>query len=152
MCVCGCVHVCIRVFLVCVCVWVFLSVFVRVCVCVCACACVCVCVCVCSLESHRGPVKGAQCVSPLGMKTRVRGGTSVAESFSETKPLNIPSKSIKASRDWPRLIVCVWYYRGLRGPRPKLPPAFSYGLRTERLNMNLYFSCEVPVMGTQTFI
>lgn len=33
----------------------------------------------------------------------------------QTKPLNILSKSIKASRDRPGLIVCVWYYRTLQG-------------------------------------
>lgn len=33
----------------------------------------------------------------------------------QTKPLNIPSKSIKASRDWPGLIFGVWYHRTLQG-------------------------------------
>lgn len=64
---------------------------------------------------------------PPGAQTQISRGTTCCggKASAQTKPLNILSKSIKAPRDWLGLIVCVRYYRGLRGhrPRPKLETA-----------------------------
>lgn len=53
---------------------------------------------------------------PLAHKPKwVEGRPLWQKASQQTKPLNIPSKSIKASRDRPGLIVGVWYYRSLQG-------------------------------------
>lgn len=53
---------------------------------------------------------------PLAHKHKLAEGRLLWQKASlQTKPLNILSKSIKASWDWPRLIVCAWYYWGLQG-------------------------------------
>lgn len=90
---------------------------------ICTCACVCV-----HARAHVGLAAALQkvglraCYSspsvwpPLAHKHKLAEGRLLWQKASaQTKPLNILSKSIKASRDWLGLIVCVRYYQGLQG-------------------------------------
>lgn len=84
---------------------------------------------------------------PPGTQTQISRGTTCCggKASAQTKPLNILSKSIKAPRDWRGLIVCVRYYRGLRGhhPRQKLGTALRKSWRRKKKNSHTAEPCVV---------
>jgi len=77
---------------------------------------------------------------PLAHKHKLAEGLLLWQKASlQTKPLNIPSKSIKASRDWLGIDCLYLILPGASRPDPhrKLEMAFGKAHRIEKLNTTL---------------
>lgn len=97
--------------------WSLFSLFVSVCKHIFACVCVLVGLAAAPKKvGLRACYRSPSVWPPLAHKHKLAEGRLLWQKASlQTKPLNILSKSIKASRDWPELIVCASYYQGLQG-------------------------------------